>query len=107
MQPIGKFSLRNQGGFVCKLQFVYWDQNGNRHHVDGTGSFPIGQSETADPGQYGVPNGSAISLYADVVWGNDNTASQMFTYQSGNATKADYVITGTTLDNQLALIDIS
>lgn len=106
MQAISNFSLRNQGGFACKLQFVYWDQNGNRHHLDGTGSFPIGQTETADPGQYGVPDGAAVSLYADVVWGSDNIAAQMFTYQNGNAPTANYVITGTTLDNQLALLNI-
>ena len=103
MQAIGKFSLRNQGGFVVKLQFVYWDEKGNKIHRDGTGTFPIGQSETADPGDYGVPNGAMVAIYAFVVWGSDNEANQVFTYQKGLAVTAAYTISGTTLNNQLAL----
>jgi hypothetical protein len=105
MQSIGKFSLRNQGGFAAKLQCVYWDENGTKVHCDGTGSFPVAQCESLDPGQASppVPDGSPVSIYAFVVWGNDNTGSQLFTYQSGNATTANYVITGTTLDNQLGV----
>lgn len=106
MQSVGKFSLKNQGGFVVKLQFVYWDDLGNKIHVDGTGSFPIGQSESADPGAYGVPNGSLVALYAFVVWGSDNEANQVFTYQAGSDTTASYTISGTTLNNELALTSV-
>lgn len=101
MQNIGKMSLKNNGGFAVKLQFVYIDSNGDKHHVDGTGSFPLGQTETADPGDYGVPDGSPIALYAFVVWGRDNTASQLFSYQKGTPMCAAYTISGTTLDNEL------
>ena len=103
MQAVGQFKLKNQGGFVVKLQFVYYDQDGNKHHVDGTGGFPLGQSETADPGKYGVPDGSPTALYADVVWGSDNEAKQLFTYTSGSKVVASYTISGTTLDNELGL----
>ena len=108
MQSIGKFSLRNQGGFVTKLQVVYWDENGNKIHCDGTGSFPIGQCESLDPGKASppVPNGSPVSVYADVVWGKDNTGNQLYMYQTGNGTTANYVITGTTLDNQLGVTSV-
>jgi hypothetical protein len=103
MQAIGKFSLKNQGGFVVKLQFVYVDNNGNQVHVDGTSGFPLGQSETADPGSYGVPNNSMVALYAFVVWGSDNQAKQWFLYESGSPVTANYTISGTTLDNELGL----
>ena len=106
MPNVGQYSLKNQGGFVTKLQFVYWDSNGNKIHVDGTGNIPLGQSKTADPGTYGVPDGAMTSLYAFVVWGSDNEANQVFTYVSGNPTVAAYTISGTTLNNELALTDM-
>lgn len=103
MQSIGKFSLFNQGGFVTKLQFVYWDGQGNKIHKDGTGDIPLGQSDSANPGDYGVPNGMLVSLYAFVVWGSDNEANQVFTYDSSSTVTANYTISGTTLDNTLVL----
>ena len=108
MKSIGKFSLDNEGGFVTKLQVVYWDENGNKVHCDGTGTFPIGQCESLDPGQANppVPDGSPVSIYAFVVFGEDNTGNQLFTYKNGNSTAANYVITGTTLDNQLGVTSI-
>ena len=107
MKQVGKFKLKNQGGFVVKEQFVYYDEDGNKVHVDGTGGFPLGQSETADPGDYGVPDGASVALYAFVVWGTDNEANQLFTYQKGNSTTASYTISGTTLDNELGLNGVS
>jgi hypothetical protein len=106
MNTVGKFSLKNQGGFVTKLQFVYFDENGNKKHVDGTGDIDLGQSKSADPGKYGVPDGSPVALYAFVVWGSDNEAKQLFTYKKGDSSEAKYTISGTTLDNELGLNSI-
>jgi len=106
-QSIGKFSLKNQGGFVAKLQCVYWDSNGNKIHCDGTGNIPLGQTESMDPGDHGVPNGALVSLYAFVVWGSDNEANQMYTYAQGNTVVASYAISGTTLSNALALLSVA
>jgi hypothetical protein len=106
MQSVGKFCLKDQGGFDVKLQFVYWDENGNKHHVDGTGAYPLGQTECRSPGDSGVPNGSMVSLYAFVVWGDDNTASQVFVYDASSPLTANYTISGTTLDNELGLNNI-
>jgi hypothetical protein len=103
MQKIGNFSLFNQGGFVTKLQFVYWDDDGNKIHKDGTGDIPLGQKKTASPGEFGVPNGAMVSLYAFVVWGSDNEANQVFIYDSSSSVTANYTISGTTLDNSLVL----
>ena len=103
MQNIGKISLFNNGGFVVKLQFVYWDNNGNKIHVDGTAGYPVLQGDTEDPGKYGVPDGALVSLYAFVVWGTDNTANQIFVYKKGSPITASYTISGTTLNNDLTL----
>jgi hypothetical protein len=103
MRSVGRFCLKNQGGFVVKLQFVYYDEHGERHHVDGTDGYPIGQTECRKPSDSGVPNGAAVSLYAFVVWGTDNTASQLFTYDQSSTVTANYTISGTTLDNELGL----
>lgn len=107
MRTIGKFKLSNQGGFVAKLQFSYIDQDGERQHKDGTGSILLGQSETADPGDYGVPDGAMVALYVFVVWGTDNLANQMFTYKKGSPETADYTISGTTLSNHLGLTGVT
>lgn len=107
MQSIGKMSLKNQGGFVCKLQFVFWDANGNKQRTGGSGDIDLGQSDTEDPGAYGVPDGAPVSIYVDVVWGDDNEGSQMFTYSKGSSCTANYAISGTTLDNSLGLTGMS
>jgi hypothetical protein len=107
MQQIGKFSLQNEGGFVVKLQFQYIDNNGDKVHVDGTGGIPLGQTKSADPGDYGVPDGSPVQLYAFVVWGKDNVGSQLFYYSKGSPWTANYTISGTTLDNQLGFTGLS
>ncbi len=103
MQSIGKFSLKDNGGFNVKLQFVYWDKDGYKHHTDGTASYPVGQCASADPGDHGVPDGSTVALYAFVVWGTDNEANQLFTYQKGSTSTANYTISGTTLNSDLVL----
>lgn len=103
---IGRFSLKNNGGFVCKLQFTYVDDNGNKNHVDGLGNLTLGFTDSADPGDYGVPDGADVSLYVFVVWGTDNEAKQTFTYKKGSTVTANYVISGTTLSNTLAVINI-
>ena len=103
MQKIGNFSLFNQGGFVTKLQFVYWDNEGNKIHKDGTGDITLGKSQSAKPGDHGVPNGAMVALYAFVVWGDDNEAAQVFTLDTSSEVTANYTISGTTLDNALVL----
>jgi hypothetical protein len=100
-------NLANHGGFVVKLQFVYYDlENGEKYHVDGSGDILLGQSHSEDPGDHGVPDGALIALYAFVVWGYDNEAKQLFTYRRGDPNTAYYTIDGTTLSNNLGLIRV-
>lgn len=107
MNKIGKLCLRNQGGFVVRLEFTYIDNNGNRIHKNGTGDITIGCSKTADPGDYGVPDGAMVSIFCFVRWGCDNQGNEIFLYEKGNKTIANYVITGTTLSNYLGFTGFS
>ncbi|OXI26876.1 hypothetical protein [Burkholderia sp. AU16482] len=103
LQTIGKFTLKNQGGFVAKMQYNYYNKTG-KHHSDGNDEgIDLGQSQTDDPGRYGVNDGDVVVLYVDVVWGSDNIAKQQFIYRKGNPNIAHYTISGTTFDNELGL----
>lgn len=106
MQSVGKMSLKNGGGFVAKIQYVYIDDDGNKKTTDTTGDIPLGQTKTADPGDMGVPDGALVYMKAFVVWGNDNESTKAFKYQKSNSLAAHYVITGTTLDNDLGLVGV-
>jgi hypothetical protein len=103
VQKVGNFCLTNDGAFVVKLQFVYWDRHGNKMHVDGTAGYPPAQTVCLRPGKAGVPDGSMVSLYAFAVWANDSTASQIFTYEASSNVTANYTISGTGLNNELVL----
>ena len=110
MQSVGKFSLKNQGGYVVKMGFQYHDPNNSGDWTrtkDETGKILLGQSKTVDPGTFGVPDGSTIRIYADIEAGPDKHGGQDFTYQSGNASTANYSCSGTTLDSRLGLDSVS
>jgi hypothetical protein len=107
LQKIGKMSLKNSGGFVARVQFSYLDDDGEKHLTHQSGDILLGQTKSFDPGEFGVPNGSLVYLYVFVVWGTDNEAKRAFVYEQGNPLTARYVITGTTLSNDLGLVEIS
>ena len=105
MKSIGKFTLDNEGGFLLRLQCVYWDGDGNRIQCKGTDSYPLGQTRILAPANANppVPDGSPVAIYADVEAGNSQIGSPMFTYQQNSPVEASYVIKGTTLNNTLTL----
>ena len=105
MNSVSEFSLTNNAGEVVKLQFVWWDASGHKHHEDGTGGIAINQTERRSPGQSGVPVGATVSLYVFVVWGVNVEASEQFTYDPNSSYTAAYSITGTTLDSHLHLLN--
>jgi hypothetical protein len=106
VQRIGKMSLKNSGGFVARIQFSYLDDNGEKKLTSQSGDVLLGQSQTVDPGDFKVPDGSMLYMHVFVVWGTDNEARRAFFYQKGNTTVANYNISGTTLNNDLGLTDI-
>lgn len=104
LEKVGSFSLHNGGGFVVKIQFKYLDGDTWKYSKK-SGDITLGVTKKADPGDYGVPNGSPIRLKAVVVAGKDNVANQQFIYDNSYSETADYLITGTTLNNKLGLIE--
>jgi FAD/FMN-containing dehydrogenase len=108
MKSIGKFSLENQGWFYVTLQCAYWDQNGNRILCTGTDSFARGDKRMLSPADANppVPNGATVSVYAGVVGGDSKLGSQMFIYQPDSPVESSYVISGTTLNNELKLTSV-
>ncbi len=107
MQKIGKMSLKNSGGFVTRIQYSYMDDDGNKQLSKQGGDITLGFSDTIDPATLGVPDGVLVYMHAFVVWGTDNEAKRAFIYEKGNVSVANYNISGTTLNNDLGLIDIS
>ena len=107
MQKIGKMSLKNSGGFVARIQLSYLDDEGEKKLTGQTGDITLGFSKTVDPGELGVPDGAMLYMHVFVVWGYDNEAKRAFIYEKGNVNTASYIITGTTLNNDLGLVDIT
>lgn len=108
LTKIGKMSLKNSGGFVTRIMFTYLDDDGEKKVTsDGSGDILLGQTKTVDPGDVGVPDDAVTALYAFVVWGTDNEAKRSFIYEKGNPATANYNISGTTLGNDLGLIDVT
>jgi len=107
LQKIGKMSLKNQGGFVARIAFSYFDDDGEKKISSHTGDLTLGFTQTVDPGDLGVPDGTVIAMHVFVVWGQDNEARKSFLYEKGNAATAHYIISGTTLNNTLALIEMN
>jgi hypothetical protein len=107
LQKIGKMSLKNSGGFVARVQFSYMDDSGEKHLTNQGGDVDLGQTTTVDPADLSVPDGSLVYMHVFVVWGTDNEARRAFVYEKGNTSVANYNISGTTLNNDLGLVDIS
>jgi hypothetical protein len=104
---IDKISLKNGGGFVAKLHVIAAPAaGGNGTTYQDNNDIPLGQERTVDLSAMNVPEGSKVKLKAIVVWGNDNEAQQAFTYKKGCGKTARYSITGTTLSNELGLVNV-
>jgi len=107
LQQIGKFTLHQDGGYVCRTMFEYVDGNGQLVESSQTGNELLGQTYTTDPGDLGVPDGSMLWMKIWVMAGTDNQARQAFLYQKNGGSVAEYTCSGTTLANHLALDGIN
>lgn len=38
LQSVGQFTLHQQGGYVCRIEFVYMDKNGQLQQSSQTGN---------------------------------------------------------------------
>ena len=106
---IGQASLLNSGGFVCRIYFKWWDPSkGGWQETAGNTDIDNPNTGYADPGLAGndnippgAPNNSVVRVCAYVALGDNAFGQEQFTYVSGSPNRANYVITGTTLDNDL------
>ncbi len=106
IQTVGLVSLKNSGGFVARIQFSYVDDDGNKQLTGQSEDITLGFTRSVDPGDLGVPDGSMFYLHVFVVWGTDNEAKRAFFYEKGKTTTAHFNISGTTLANDLGLVDV-
>lgn len=105
-QEIGKISLKNSGGFVCRIQLKFQDDDLNNHYTKETGDITLGFTKEIDPEELGVPDGTSIWLKAIVRLGRDNESNKGFKYVKGNTNVARFNISGTTLSNDLGFVGI-
>lgn len=110
MTDIGHFALSNEAGmYVCAMDILWWDSAGNKHSAQGAAKdIALYQCKSADPGAHGVPDGSKVTLRLDVksALQRDITASEQFTYRSGNASYANYSAGGTTPKPDLTFVNV-
>lgn len=99
---VGKICLKNQGGFVVRMDFVYLNEKKDKERVSGSREdITLGRSETRSPGEYGMEDGAVFTVHADVVAGKDKQGSVWFKYNRDSTKVAKFTISGTTLDNEL------
>lgn len=106
-QVIGRVSLKNSGGFVAKIQLIYTDEDGQSHRSNKSGDITLGRTKALCPDELGVPDGADVTLCAKVVLGTENIAKKTFVFKKGDSHTAYYNISGTTLNNDLGLIEVS
>jgi hypothetical protein len=105
MRKAKSFTLTNQGGFVCDIHCIYYDDQGRKKgDVPNHENFPLGQTRTMNLKEKisALEPGNMVQMKVWVEAGSDNTFGQMFEYDP-NGDDLKFVISGTTLDNHLGL----
>lgn len=106
-QTIGYLRLKNQGGFVVKMDFLSGTDIGSLDRKSGSGQdITLGYSETQSPGDYGVKEGDICTVHADVVAGHDKQGTTYFIFKKDSKQRANFIISGTTLDDELGFTGI-
>jgi hypothetical protein len=104
---VGYIRLHNTGVFDCELEFIWLDPKDNSQHKSaGSGkTIHVNQTETSDPGRWGVPDGARVYPYINVHLGDDHEGSLQdgLVYATGLNWVAEYHIWGVTRDNHLRL----
>jgi hypothetical protein len=105
---VGRIRLKNEGAFVISQRFVYIDTDGLQRMTGPTsGTYPIGDSNTAAPSDYGVPDGAEVWTYADVVSGKSVQAHLPCINRTGASATARFHVSGTTQHNDLHFDGVS
>jgi len=106
-------NLKNQGGFVVKLECWYkLAESATPKRIGTTKKILLGQNKTLDLQSIdGLPQGAYVTAYANVEAGTDlpsdkKPASIWFIYKSESTLTADFVISGTTTIDTLGYVGI-
>jgi hypothetical protein len=102
LQPVSKFQLYNDGGFVCDIHAIWTDGDGYQHEDGNHENFPIAQSRTMDLQSKcpGIAAGDHVQLKVWVALGKDNTYFQVFSFDPNGPTQK-FTISGSTLNNSI------
>ena len=99
------FSLKNIGAFVAKIEVVDGDESNTRTMFMNDKDILLGQEQTLYLRDANISEGSIVRLKAYVVWGRSKISNKKFTYSSSSTNIIKYIISGTTLINELDKID--
>jgi hypothetical protein len=106
-------NLKNQGGFVCKLECYHKSAQSADPERDGsTGKILLGGNETLDLTKVKdsngnpLPEGEYVTAYANVQAGKDLHSDVWFIYKSASKMEAKFVISGTTTIDSLGYIGL-
>ncbi len=93
---VQKITCVNEGGFVMNF-WVDWPQGNRWLHTDSTRNYPVGQQETIDLKDYGIPDGADIWPGVQAILGKNQDGPHVLKY-SPNGQTATFYIHGTTFD---------
>lgn len=106
-ETIGYIRLKNQGGFVVRMDFRSGTDKGSLSRKSGSRKdITLGCSETKSPGDYKVEEGEICTVHADVVAGKDKVGTTYFIFKKNSKQRANFTISGTTLDDELGFTGI-
>ena len=102
INTVSKFRLTNNGGFVCDIHALYFDENGMQLEAKNGDNFPVLQTRTMNLGEKctGIYKGSMVQLKVWIMWGSDNTFRQGFAYDPAGPIQT-FKISGTTLNSSI------
>lgn len=83
--PIHAMSLHNAGLYVVSMSFVYLTRDGRQKDSSSTSTFMYGETKTADPGNYGVPDGAELWIKASADGGETVRGHEHFIYSPRTA----------------------
>lgn len=92
---IGAFTLTNSGGFAVKLEYQYLNVNTSTWQtMNGTDNFDAGTTKTLDLASASCPDGASVRILADIMWSQNISGDQQFTFERGSSNSAVYVVSG-------------
>ena len=103
MERVSLFKLQQNGGYKCRIEFIFTDENGQTRFSPQTEDILFDRLYTVSPGSLGITEGTTVRLKIFVVEGFDIESGQAFIYDAMSPLAAAYTSSGTNLVNLLTL----